>query len=54
MESLSNLYLSRDKNIDSEIGSVIVVSNKNDNKINLGKSEDDSDCENESGDYSIP
>jgi hypothetical protein len=54
VEPLLNIHLPRDKDIDSEIGSVIVVGGENDNKINLGELEDNSNCENEPGDYPIP
>jgi hypothetical protein len=54
MEPLPDTYLPRDQDIDSETGSVIVVGGENEDKIDSGESEDSSNCENESRDYSIP
>jgi hypothetical protein len=54
VKPISATYLSRDKNINSEIGSIIVVGDKNslrDERIE--EIDDDSDCLNKSGNYPI-
>jgi hypothetical protein len=57
VKSISTTYLSRDKDIDSEIGSIIVVGDGNglgDERIEEIDSDDNSDCSNEPRDYPIP
>jgi len=43
-----------DEDTDSEIGSVIVIGGEDDEGIDSGKSDDDSDYEDEPGDYPTP
>jgi hypothetical protein len=54
VKPLQETHPPQDQDIDSETGSVIVISGKNENKNDSGESEDSSDCENEPRDYPIP
>jgi hypothetical protein len=54
VQPLPDIHQEQEEDTDSEIGSVIVVGGENENEIDSGESEDDSDCENEPGDYPTP
>src|SRR5436190_887779 len=56
-EPLSDTHQPQDLDTDSEIGSIIIVSNKNsheDNRINEINSKTDSDCEDKPRNYPTP
>ena len=54
VEPILNAHLLLDKDTDSEIGSIIVIGSKDDEGIDLGKSDNNSDYENKPGNYPIP
>ena len=54
VEPIPDAHLPLDEDTDSEIGSVIVVGGEDDEGIDSGKSDDDSDCEDKPGDYPTP
>ena len=54
VEPIPDTYYHQDQDTDSEIGSVIVVGGEDDDGIDSDESDDDSDCEDEPGDYPTP
>ena len=54
IESIPNIYYQLNQDTDSEIGSIIVISNSNNNRIDLDKSNNNTNCKDKPGNYSIP
>jgi hypothetical protein len=54
VEPLPDTHPPQNQDTDSKTGSVIIINNKNEDKINSGELEDSSNCENEPRDYLIP